>query len=80
MGKSKFKIEKVKRDKLFGILPDTPTIYSTEKGEISLLSPCKATFYNFEIYCLEGYLFDDIERYNTLEEAEARIKELLNNT
>lgn len=71
------KIEKVKRDELFGILPDTSTIYSTEKGEISLLSPCKATFYNFEIYCLEGYLFDDIERYNTLEEAEARIKELL---
>lgn len=71
------KKEIVIRDESFGILPDTSTIYSTEKGEISLLSPCKATFYNFEIYCLEGYLFDDIERYNTLEKAEARIKELL---
>lgn len=71
------KKEIVIRDESFGILPDTSTIYSTDKGRISLLSPCKATFYNFEIYCLEGYLFDDIERYNTLEKAEARIKELL---
>ena len=71
------KIETIKRDELFGMLPNTSTVYSTDKGRISLLSPCKSTFYNFEIYCLEGYLFDDIERYNTLEKAEARIKELL---
>jgi hypothetical protein len=72
------KKEIVIRGESLGILPDTSTIYSTEKGEISLLSPCKATFYTFEIYCLMGYLFDDIERYDTLEAAEARIEELLN--
>jgi len=74
------KKEIVIRDESFGMLPNASTIYSTDRGRISLLSPCKSTFYNFEIYCLEGYLFDDIERFNTLEKAEARIKELLNNT
>tara|TARA_S200002703_G_scaffold81197_1_gene70073 strand:- start:1426 stop:1671 length:246 start_codon:yes stop_codon:yes gene_type:complete len=71
------KIETIKRDEFFGMLPNISTVYSTDKGRISLLSPCRATFDSFEIYCLEGYLFDDIERYDTLEEAEARIKELL---
>ncbi len=52
--------------------------YSTEKGEISLLKPCKGTMQTFEIYCIKGCLFDDVERYNTLEEAETRINELLN--
>lgn len=74
------KKEIVIRGESFGILPNTSTIYSTEKGEISLLPPCEATFYSFEIYCIKGYLFDDIERYDTLEEAEARIKELLGKT
>jgi hypothetical protein len=72
------KKEIVQRGESFGLLPFESTLYSTDKGEISMLPPCKATFYNFEIYCTEGHLFDDIERYNTLEEAEARIKELLN--
>lgn len=51
--------------------------YSNEIGEISLLYPCFATQNLFEIYCIEGDLFYDIERYSTLEEAEDRIKELL---
>lgn len=51
--------------------------YKTEKGEISLICPCYATFNAYEIYCTEGQLFDDIERYDTLSEAEQRIKELL---
>ena len=31
----------------------------------------------WEIYCLEGELFEDVERYPTLEDAEERIEELL---
>lgn len=51
--------------------------YATDKGEISLLHPCYATMEMFEIYCTDGELFDDIERYDTLEQAEDRINELL---
>lgn len=51
--------------------------YKTEKGEISLVGPCYATLNYYEIYCLSGNLFDDIERFETLEEAETRIRELL---
>ncbi len=59
-----------------GILSDSHR-YITELGEISMLYPCKATFDSFEIYCIEGDLFQDIERYETLEEAENRINDLL---
>jgi hypothetical protein len=52
--------------------------YSSDKGEISMLYACYATFNSYEIYCIEGGLFEDIERYDTLEEAEQRINELLN--
>lgn len=64
----------------------TPTIpnlvgnshrYASGKGEISLIHPCYATFETFEIYCCQGELFDDVERFDTLEEAEERINELL---
>jgi len=51
--------------------------YITNVGEISLLSPCKATFDSYEIYCIKGDLFEDIERYDTLQEADSRIYELL---
>ena len=51
--------------------------YETEKGIISCVHPCFATFDTYEICCVKGDLFDDIERYNTLEEAEDRIKKLL---
>jgi hypothetical protein len=43
-----------------------------------MLTPCMATFDSYKIYCIQGGLFDDIERYDTLEKAEERISELLN--
>lgn len=60
-----------------GFLTDSNR-YRTEKGEISMVPPCMATLNTYEIYCIEGELFDDIERYETLEEVETRINELLN--
>jgi hypothetical protein len=54
--------------------------YKTNKGEISLLYPCRATMEMFEIYSIEGNLFEDVERYDSLQEAEERINELLNST
>lgn len=58
-----------------GIVPSHR--YKTDKGEISLLYPSCFTFDEFEIFCIDGDLFEDIERYPTLEQAESRIKELL---
>ena len=52
--------------------------YKTEKGEISCVHPCMVTMERYEIFSIEGDLFEDIERYDTLEEAEERIYELLN--
>lgn len=51
--------------------------YITDKGEISLLYPCRATMNTYEIYCIDCTLFEDIERYDTLEEAEERINQLI---
>jgi len=52
-------------------------IYSSKKGKISLIFLKK--YYNcWEIYCLEGDIFEDCERFPTKKEAEKRIKELLN--
>ena len=51
--------------------------YETEKGIISLVYPCFATMDKYEIYCIKGDLFEDIERFGTLEEAEQRIRGLL---
>jgi len=59
-----------------GIVSDSNR-YKTDKGEISLLAPCIATMDTYEIYCCKGDLFDDIERYDTIVEAEERINELL---
>ena len=59
-----------------GLISDSNR-YKTVKGEISLLTPCRATFNTFEIYCINGNLFEDIERYDTLQEAEERIHNLL---
>lgn len=53
--------------------------FSNEIGEISLihiqtgLSKKKL----WEIYCLRGNLFEDVERFATKKEAEKRIRELL---
>ena len=59
-----------------GYLSDSER-YISPLGEISLLTPCIATSNKYEIYCIKGNLFNDIERYNTLEDAENRIYELL---
>ena len=59
-----------------GLLSDSNR-YSSEKGLISLLEPCGATMGCYEICCIGGNLFDDIERYDTLYEVECRINELL---
>ncbi|MCK4686588.1 MAG: hypothetical protein KAT66_00500 [Candidatus Lokiarchaeota archaeon] len=55
-------------------------IYSSKKGKISLIKlenygGMKNNFW--EIYCLGGDLINDIERFDTKEEAEKRIKILL---
>jgi hypothetical protein len=42
-----------------------------------MIHPCIATMGSYEIYCIEGELFDDVERFSTLEEAENRVIELL---
>ena len=56
-------------------------IYSDTKGSISLIE-LKAYFKEeedlWEIYCLDGELFEDVERFNSKDDAEKRIKELLN--
>lgn len=54
--------------------------YRYKKGEceISLLYPSDVTMNYYEIYSIKGELFADIERFDTLLEAEQRIKELLN--
>ena len=52
--------------------------YITKKGEISLIYPSYASMDLYEIYCIKGDLFDDIERFDSLEEAEKRIHILLN--
>ena len=51
--------------------------YKNVNGEISCIYPTDYDGWAYEIYCIRGNLFEDIERYRTLEEAEQRIKELL---
>ena len=60
-----------------GLLLSQSNRYQSEKGEISLLSPCLGTMGLYEIYCISGDLFEDIERYDSLSEAEDVIKEYL---
>lgn len=59
------------------ILGHTLLRYKSSKGLISLALPCCYTMNLYEIYCLEGELFENIERFDTLKETEARIRELL---
>jgi hypothetical protein len=55
-------------------------IFYSEKGKISLIQ-LKDYFLKgkdfWEIYCLEGNLFEDTERFDTKEEAVERVTELL---
>lgn len=56
-------------------------IYKSEKGEISLVllkNYFKKGENFWEIYCLEGKLFQDVERFGTKKEAEKQIKKYLN--
>lgn len=55
-------------------------IYSSDKGKISLIE--LPNYFQdkknlWEIYCLEGMLFEDIERFDSKEDAEVRIKDVL---
>ena len=55
-------------------------VYSSEKGKISLIE--LPNYFGdgvtwWEIYSLEGGLFEDVEKFNSKEEAEVRIQELL---
>jgi len=55
-------------------------IYESERGEISLIELPNYLLDNktlWEIYCLKGGLFDDVERFSSKKEAEKHIKELL---
>jgi len=55
-------------------------IYSSDKGEISLVQFKNyfKTGDNFwEIYCLKGELFEDVEKFKTKKEAEKVIKKYL---
>jgi len=64
------------RGSIFGILGPSNR-YSNEKGLISLIEPCRATMNTYEIYCLEGDLFEDVERFDSLDAAEAAIRSYL---
>lgn len=72
--------EIMKTGKLRQIFGKYQYIYSSEKGSISLIE-LKDYFEkgdNFwEIYCLSGNLFDDVERFKTKKEAEKTIKKYL---
>jgi hypothetical protein len=50
--------------------------YSKDDKRISLLE-VEGLNWNWEIYSLNGDVFDDIEKFDSMEEAEPRIKELL---
>ena len=55
-------------------------LYTSKKGKVSLIE-LPNYFHNginlWEIYSLEGNLFEDVERFKSKEEAEVKIKELL---
>ena len=54
--------------------------YKSDKGIISLIKLPEYlmnTKTQYEIYCLKGNLFEDVERFDTMKEARRRIKELL---
>ena len=55
-------------------------VYTTDLGSISMIPPSYVSDYSYEIYCLEGDLFDDIERFKTRHEAKERIDSLLKNS
>lgn len=52
-------------------------IYSSDKGEISLVYPCYLKNAQYELYDLKGNLFAKTETYTSVEQAEQRIEKLL---
>ena len=74
-------MRKIQHDLKWGI-----SKYYSDKGMISLINLTKMDIilakklyekFPFEIYCLDGDLLEDIERFPTIEEAEKTIKKLL---
>jgi len=47
--------------------------YIGDTGKINLLHPCATTDDKFEISCLQGNLFEGVERFDDLKSAESRI-------
>lgn len=70
-------IKKFTLDSLVPWLISDSERYKTEKWEISLVRPCRATNYTFEIYCIEWNLFEGVENYFSIESAEEKIYSLL---
>lgn len=66
-------------DSLPPIIGEIQYWYESKKGKIDAILLPNYFCDNVDIWEIysEGILFDDIERYRTLEEAEKRIKELL---
>jgi len=52
-------------------------IYEKEDKRISLIYPHRYTMNCYEICCIKEGIFDCLEKYDTLENAEKRITELL---
>ena len=52
-------------------------IYSSKKGKISLIKLIGVGSERWEIYSLEGDLFEDTERFKSKKEAEQKILKLL---
>lgn len=52
-------------------------VFTSEEGSISMIHPCEFTNQEYEIYSLEGDLFDDIERYPYHNRVMERINNLL---
>lgn len=93
MGENVMKIEKrihrgwIELKKMREIYPDFTQfigkyryVYSNEKGCISLIELANYLMDGrvfWEIFCVEGTLFEDVERFDTKEHAEKRIGELL---
>ena len=66
-----------KTDPVISSLVGDSIHHITDKGTISLIEPCRATMRCYEIYCIKGELFDDVERYDTKEQVMERINTLL---
>ena len=50
--------------------------YTKDDKRISLLE-VEGLLWNWEIYCLNGEVFDDIEKFDSFEQGEKRVLELL---